>query len=71
MEEKVLSNLGGVGMYGVISICIFFAFFTGMLVWAACLKKKYLNSMGGLPLDGEAAPQNPVEETSHTKASHE
>ena len=26
-------------MYGIISICLFFAVFTGMLVWAVCLKK--------------------------------
>lgn len=58
MEKEVLSNLGGVGIYGIISICLFFTFFTGMLIWAACLRKSYLNSMRELPLDdGERAPQ--------------
>jgi hypothetical protein len=57
MEEKVLSSLGGVGIYGIISICLFFAFFIGMLIWAACLKRPYLHSMRELPLDGENAPQ--------------
>ena len=51
MEEKVLSAIGGIGMYGVISICIFFAFFTGMLVWAFRLKKSHVQSMCDLPLD--------------------
>ena len=55
MIENVINNMGGVGVFGLISICLFFAFFTGMLVWAFCLKKPYLNSMRELPLDGESA----------------
>ena len=52
MEKEILSRIDGVGVYGVISICIFFGFFTGMLVWAFTKKKNYLDKMGGLPLDG-------------------
>jgi hypothetical protein len=55
MIENVLHKMGGVGMFGIISICLFFAFFTGMLLWAACLKKPYLSSMRELPLDSEPA----------------
>ena len=29
-------------MYGVISICLFFAVFVGVLVWTIGLKKSYL-----------------------------
>ena len=65
MVEKVLNHIGGVGVFGAISICIFFAFFIGMLVWVGCLKKTYLNSMRHLPLDGGSAPQ-----TSSMKESH-
>ena len=65
MVEKVLNNIGGVGIFGVISICLFFAFFIGMLIWVARLKKTYLNSMRNLPLDGGAAPQ-----TSSTNNPH-
>jgi hypothetical protein len=61
MEEKVLSSIGGVGMYGIISICIFFAFFTGMLIWAFCLKKPYLKSMRDLPLEDQASPRSDSE----------
>jgi hypothetical protein len=57
MEEKVLSGLGGVGIYGVISICIFFAFFTGMLIWVVFLRQPYLKSMQELPLEDEPASQ--------------
>jgi K+-transporting ATPase A subunit len=57
MEEKVICGLDGVGIYGVISICIFVAFFTGMLVWAFTKKPNYLDKMGHLPLDsGEKDP---------------
>ena len=38
-------------MLGVISICLFFVVFGGALIWAFCLKKSFLNSMGALPLE--------------------
>jgi len=63
MEQKVLSSISGVGIYGVISICIFFAFFTGMLLWALCLKKQYLKQMENLPLDGGETSQNKSQST--------
>jgi hypothetical protein len=56
MEEKIISGMNGVAWYGIISICIFVAFFTGMLIWAFSKKASYLNKMGSLPLDsGETA----------------
>jgi len=64
MIENTLRSIGGVGIFGIISICLFFAFFSGVLIWAGRLKKTYLNSMGGLPLDEELAPQNRHEPTS-------
>lgn len=51
MIENVLRGIGGVGHFGIISICLFFAFFTGMLFWSSRLKQNYLNSMESLPLD--------------------
>ena len=53
MIENVMQQMGGIGIFGVISICIFFGFFTGMLLWAARLKKPYLHSMETLPLDSK------------------
>jgi hypothetical protein len=52
MEEKVISGLDGVSIYGIVSILIFAVFFTVTLIWAFGLKKNYLNHMGDLPLDG-------------------
>jgi hypothetical protein len=54
MIKNVLSDIGGVGLYGVISITLFFAVFTGMLIWAIRMKKSYAQNMSTLPLhDGE------------------
>ncbi len=58
MIQNVLRHIGGVDGFGVISICLFFAFFLGVLIWAFCVRKSYLNSMRELPLEDE---DNPVE----------
>ena len=58
MIENVLSRMGGVGVYGVISICLFFAVFVGVIVWTLRLKKPYLKAMQELPLEGVAAPDS-------------
>jgi len=63
MYKEVLESIQGIGLYGVVSICIFFGFFTGMLVWVFALKKSYLNTMGNLPLDGTELP----EQSNHQK----
>lgn len=54
MIKNVLSDIGGVGIYGVISISLFFAVFIGMLIWAFRMKKPFTQKMSALPLhDGE------------------
>ncbi len=54
MIKNVLSDIGGVGIYGVISICLFFTVFIGMLVWVFAMKKSFAQNMSALPLnDGE------------------
>jgi hypothetical protein len=57
MLENVLHKMG-LEVFGVISISMFFAFFTGVLVWAFRLKKNYLTSMCELPLDTQPAPES-------------
>jgi hypothetical protein len=59
MLENIMHKMGGTSLFGIISICIFFAFFIGMLVWAARLKKSYLKSMCELPLDKSESPRQP------------
>ena len=55
-----MQQMGGIGIFGIISICIFFAFFTGMLLWAIRLKKPYLTSMRALPLENENVRPEPA-----------
>ena len=56
MIQHALSEIGGIGIYGVISICLFFLVFSGILLRVFLLKKSYLDSMSSLPLqDNEPA----------------
>jgi len=64
MIKNVLSDIGGVGLYGVISISLFFAVFIGMLLWTFSMKKAFAQKMSALPLhDGEK--QNDQKGSSH------
>jgi hypothetical protein len=57
MIQNVLRDIGGIGLYGVISVCLFFLVFSVALVRACLLKKPFLKSMSAQPLDdGEPAP---------------
>jgi len=51
MIRNVLTDIDGIGLYGVVSICLFFAVFSSMLVWAFMQKKKILDSQSLLPLE--------------------
>ena len=58
MIKNILCSIDGIGIYCVISICIFCSFFTGMLLWAFVLKKNDLNRMAEIPLDSGEIPEN-------------
>jgi len=68
MVENVLNKMGGVGMYGIISIGLFFTVFVGVLVWTIGLKKSYLEEMGELPLDGTSGPEPDADLTADPEA---
>ena len=58
MFKNVVSEISGIDVYGIVSICLFFAVFIGAMVWAMRLKKPFLKNMSGLPLDdGSSAPE--------------
>jgi hypothetical protein len=62
MIKNVLQDIGGVGVYGVISICLFFLVFTVALIRSLCVKRSYVETLSRLPLedgttDREAAGQ--------------
>jgi hypothetical protein len=71
MIENVMHRIGGVSVFGIISICLFVAVFVGVLVWTLRLKKPYLNSMRELPLEGESAPEPGFEPTPNPEDHHD
>jgi hypothetical protein len=72
MIQNVLQSIGGIGIYGIISICLFFAMFIGILIWALRLKKPYLKSMSDLPLNhDEIAPPTRSPNLVNPESRHE
>jgi hypothetical protein len=55
MIQHVVTEIGGIAGFGVISICLFVAVFSGALLWAFCQKKSFMKSMSSLPLQDEEA----------------
>jgi hypothetical protein len=53
MIQNVLRELGGVGIYGVISVCLFFTVFGAALIRALLLNKNIVQEMGTLPLNDD------------------
>ncbi len=51
MIKNVLSDIGGVGVYGVISISLFFIVFLGALIRVCLLKKSTVEEASLLPLE--------------------
>ena len=54
MLQNILQHLGGIQGYGLISLCLFFAVFTGIVIWALQLKRSHLDAMAQLPLESDA-----------------
>ena len=50
MLKNVLTDIGGIALYGVISVCLFFLVFSGAVLWAFLLRKPYLHAQSRLPL---------------------
>jgi hypothetical protein len=61
MIKNVLNDIGGVGLYGVVSICLFFTVFSGAMLWAFAHRKSFLSAMGEMPLHDEDGVINPVD----------
>jgi len=53
MIQNILQSIGGIGLYGAISVCLFFLVFSVALVRACLLKKPFVNSMSALPLEDD------------------
>jgi len=51
-----MHRVGGVNGFGILTICLFFTFFLGMVIYVIRLKKPYVTEMSELPLAEDAAP---------------
>jgi len=51
MMQNVVREIGGVGLYGVVSILLFTFVFGGALIWAVCMKKAVAERLSALPLE--------------------
>lgn len=71
MIKNVLSSIGGVEHFGIISICLFFAFFVGAIVWAFCQKRSHLDAMSALPLHPETDPARAPTQSTNREDRHE
>ena len=56
MIKNVLENIGGIGLYGVISICLFCLVFAGAFLRAISLKQSACEQLSALPLSDGAKP---------------
>lgn len=65
MIKNILTHIGGIENYGIISMCLFVFVFVGMLIWAFTLKKNHLEDMAGVPLE------NQPEATHNSDNAHE
>jgi hypothetical protein len=71
MIQNVLSSIGGVGIYGVISICLFVALFLGVMIRVLTLKKPYLKRMRELPLADDSTSPLSSDPNSKSEVGHE
>jgi uncharacterized membrane protein YhaH (DUF805 family) len=51
MIKSILTHIGGIENYGIISMSLFVFVFVSMLIWSFCLKKSHLNKMAAAPLE--------------------
>lgn len=57
-----LESIAGVDIYPMVSLLIFFTFFTGLAIWAFRANKQYITDVKNLPLDKD---NNYDKQTSH------
>ena len=53
MIKNVLQEIGGLGVYALTSLLLFFAVFTVALVWACLQRASVCSRMEALPLEDE------------------
>ena len=53
MIKNVLQEIGGLGIYALTSLLLFFTVFTGALLWAFLQRPSLCEKMRALPLEEE------------------
>lgn len=60
MIKNTISHLGGVGLYGVLSICLFFLVFVVATLVAVLKKPAFVAHMSALPLENDSESASKV-----------
>jgi len=58
MVKNVVEAIEGIGIWGVVSLMIFFLFFVTVTIWAIRADKNHIQHMKRLPLDDEVDQDN-------------
>jgi len=56
--KGALENIDGVSIYPIISLTIFFIFFTVLFLWVITAKKRHIETVSNIPLEDDTVTQN-------------
>ena len=51
--KTYLEHITGIGLYPMVSLILFFVFFSALTVWALRVNRKYINNLKQIPFNGE------------------
>jgi hypothetical protein len=57
MIKNVIQEIGGLGIYALTSLLLFFSVFTGALIWTFLQRESLCEKMRALPLENESSPR--------------
>lgn len=58
MYRQILESISGIEIFPIISLCLFFAIFIGVLVWTWRIDKNHIAKMAQLPLENNHVKSN-------------
>lgn len=50
--KNYLEHITGVGLYPMVSLLLFFLFFSILIIWAMRVNKRYISNLKHLPFEG-------------------
>jgi cytochrome c oxidase cbb3-type subunit 4 len=53
-----MDSIEGIELYPIITLIIFFAFFTILFIWVVTSKKKYIEEVSNIPLEMDEETNN-------------